>query len=69
MSGKLEEEAHMEDDLESVEARIRFTRDDYRLLTSKIQHCTMERSRLETVIRKLEAVAYRIKNWQEDEDI
>jgi hypothetical protein len=68
MSGKLEVETHMAD-LESVEAQLQFSRDDYRMLTNKIQHCTRERSRLETVIRRLKGAAARIKNWREDADI
>ena len=68
MSGKSEEE-DQDEDLESVEAQIQFTRDDYRLLTNKIQHYTRERSRMETVLRKLKARAARIKDWRLDEDI
>ena len=68
MSGKSEEE-DQDEDLESVEAQIQFTRDDYRLLTNKIQHYTRERSRMETALRKLKARAARIKDWRLDEDI
>jgi len=68
MSGKSEEESH-DEDLESVEAHIQFTRDDYRLLTNKIHHYTRERSRLETVLRKLKARAASIKNWRQGEGL
>ena len=66
MSGKSEEEVK---DLESVEAQIQFTRDDYRLLTNKIQHYTQERSRMETVLRKLKARAAGIRGWQQGEGL
>ena len=66
MTGKSDEECSDEEDLDSVEAQIQFTRDDYRLLTNKIKHYTRERSRMETVLRKLKARAARIKDWQQD---
>jgi len=69
MTGKSDEECSAEEDLDSVEAQIQFTRNDYRLLTNKIKHYTRERSRMETVLRKLKARAARIKDWQQDEDI
>ena len=68
MLGKTDKEPRHED-LESVEVRIQFTRDDYRLLTTKIRHYEHERSRLETVLRKLRAEADRIKNWRVGEEI
>ena len=69
MSGKSEEEETHDDDLESVEAQIQFTRDDYRLLTNKIHHYTRERSRMETVLRKLKARAAKIKDWRQGEGL
>jgi len=57
-----------EEDISVVESRIIFAKEDYSMLTKKIEHYTQERSRLEDLLRKLKAVRARLKSWQVDED-
>lgn len=62
-------ETHLEEeDIGVVESRIMFAKDDYSMLTAKIEYYTQERSRLESLLRKLKAVRARLKSWQVDED-
>tara|TARA_R110002020_G_scaffold200177_10_gene402285 strand:+ start:325 stop:540 length:216 start_codon:yes stop_codon:yes gene_type:complete len=57
-----------EEDIGVVESRIMFAKEDYTMLTAKIEYYAQERSRLEASLRKLNAVRARLKNWQVDED-
>jgi len=57
------------EDLERVETHIQFLREDYRMLTNRIDYHLQERSRLEGELRKLKGVAARIKGMREDGDI
>ena len=56
------------EDIDVVESRIMFAKEDYSMLTAKIEYYSQERSRLESALRKLKAMHARLKNWQVDED-
>ena len=63
------EHMHELEDLERVETHIQFLREDYRMLTNRIDYHLRERSRLEGELRKLKGVAARIKGTRADGDI
>lgn len=56
-------------DLERVETRIQFLREDYRMLTNRIDYHVRARSRLETELRELKGQALRIKTTRAGEDL
>jgi len=57
------------DDLGRIETYIQFLREDYRMLTNRIEYYAQERSRLEAELRKLKGIAARIKGMRAGEDI
>lgn len=57
------------DDLGRIETHIQFLREDYRMLTNRIEYYAQERSRLEAELRKLKGIAARIKGMRAGEDI
>ena len=61
-------EPYAQGDLERVETRIQFLREDYRMLTHQIAGHLQARSALETELRKLKGWASRIKMMQVLED-